>query len=145
MKHKIEYQGKSYHLESHSEGDQIIVECAGERYVVTAQRAAPLPSTAPPAAPAHHPTATAPPQSSPSPSPSPTAGGAGQVLAPMNGVIKKIHVSQSQAVANQELLISMEAMKMEIDVPAPQAGSVTAIHVAEGGTVEQGDQLITLA
>ena len=141
MKHNIEYQGKSYPLESHSEGGQIIVEYEGERYVVTDQSAMSLPPTAPPVSVAPTPSAQF---SAPSPPSSAPTASKGLVAAPMNGVIKKIHVTPSQSVAPQELLISMEAMKMEIDVSAPQGGTVATIHVAEGGTVEQGDQLITL-
>ena len=47
-------------------------------------------------------------------------------------------------VAGQELVV-LESMKMEIPVAAPGAGTVSAMHVAEGDRVQEGDSLAEIA
>ena len=140
MKQIIKYQGKIYELETTRQGNEIVVEYAGKRYIVAPEEVVSRPPQANPPPP---PQST--PPSSPSPTaPTPTPGGGGAVTAPMNGVVKKIHVTTSQTVTAQQLVVSMEAMKMEVEVKTSQAGTVSAIAVSEGDTVEQGDQLVTI-
>ena len=66
------------------------------------------------------------------------------ILAPMPG-----HVIRVDAVAGQEVergmkLITLEAMKMENTVQAPEGGKIKAIFVTEGQTVSKGDQLLEI-
>jgi len=50
-----------------------------------------------------------------------------------------------QSVAEGEVLIILEAMKMETEVGAPKSGSIKSIKVAEGNAVAVGDELLTIA
>jgi len=74
----------------------------------------------------------------------PQPGSSGAVVeAPMAGNILKILVSPGSVVAAGEIVVIMEAMKMETEVRSKFAGVVSAVHVKEGGGVAGGDALIT--
>jgi oxaloacetate decarboxylase alpha subunit len=60
------------------------------------------------------------------------------------GNIFKVLVSPGQAVNADEVVIVLEAMKMETEVRAPRAGTVAEVLVQEGGSVAVGDTLLTL-
>jgi len=76
----------------------------------------------------------------------PAAGGAGQpVLAPLAGTIFKVNVAAGQAVRSGDVVMVLEAMKMETEVRAPADGTVQAVAAKEGDTVQVGDNLLTLA
>jgi biotin carboxyl carrier protein len=60
------------------------------------------------------------------------------------GSVWKIEVAEGQSVAEGDVLIVLESMKMEIPVEAPAAGVVQAVHVAEGQPVKEDQALITL-
>lgn len=62
----------------------------------------------------------------------------------MTGTVWKILVEIGQKVAEEEPVILIEAMKMEIPVLAPEAGTVTEILVAEGDMVEDGGLVMRL-
>ena len=66
------------------------------------------------------------------------------LLAPLAGNIFKVNVSVGQKVTEGEVLIILEAMKMETEVKAPSAGTVRSIKVAEGNAVSVGDELLTM-
>ncbi len=66
------------------------------------------------------------------------------LLAPLAGNIFKVDVTVGQKVREGEVLIILEAMKMETEVKAPQAGTVRSIKVAEGNAVAVGDELLTI-
>jgi oxaloacetate decarboxylase alpha subunit len=66
------------------------------------------------------------------------------VTAPMAGVVLKILVEAGASVAKGEVVVMMEAMKMETEIRAKVAGIVSAVNVKEGVTVASGDVLITL-
>jgi len=66
------------------------------------------------------------------------------LLAPLAGNIFKVDVSVGQKVAEGEVLIILEAMKMETEVKAPKAGTIRSIKVAEGNAVAVGDELLTI-
>ena len=74
----------------------------------------------------------------------PVASSGAIVEAPMAGNILKVHASVGSAVAKGEVVIIMEAMKMETEVRAKIAGTVSAVNVKEGDAVAVGDALITL-
>ncbi|GAB2196017.1 sodium-extruding oxaloacetate decarboxylase subunit alpha [Sessilibacter sp. MAH4] len=76
--------------------------------------------------------------------PAPVSGGE-PVAAPLAGNIVKIVVKPGQAVAAGEVLIILEAMKMETNISAPKAGTVTTIDVKAGDSVAVGDCLLSLA
>ena len=63
------------------------------------------------------------------------------VTAPMVGKILRIEANPGQAVEEDDVVIVMEAMKMEIPVVAPADGTVKTIHVEVGQSVEAGEDL----
>lgn len=68
-----------------------------------------------------------------------------QVLSPLTGRIWKIEVQAGAEVNEGDVLMVLESMKMEIPVEAPHAGTVQALNVKEGDTVEEDQLLISLA
>ena len=96
--------------------------------------AAPAPAVAPASAPAPAPAAAP---------AAPAAAGSVSVDAPMPGNILDIQVSNGASVKAGDVLLILEAMKMENEIVAPQDGTV-ASTVAAGTSVEAGDVLATL-
>jgi len=88
-------------------------------------------------------TAQAVPQATPA-APAPTSGGT-PVTAPMAGNIWKVVATEGQTVAAGDVLFILEAMKMETEVKAAQAGTVRGICVKAGDAVAVGDTVMTLA
>jgi oxaloacetate decarboxylase alpha subunit len=74
----------------------------------------------------------------------PIASSAAVVYAPMAGNILKILVEVGSAVAEGDVVVIMEAMKMETEVRSKFAGIVSAVHIKEGGAVAGGNALISL-
>ena len=97
--------------------------------------AAPAPKAAPAAAP----------KAAPAPAAAPAgAAVAVAVTAPMPGKILGVKASAGQAVKRGQVLLILEAMKMENEIVAPQDGTVATINVAVGDSVEPGATLATL-
>ena len=67
-----------------------------------------------------------------------------KVVAPMPGSIWKIKTSVGAKVQRHEVLLILEAMKMENEIVAPEAGTVTAILVKEGDSVEPGKIMVEM-
>lgn len=88
--------------------------------------------------------ATTAPQSAPQTTPAPATGGT-PVTAPMAGNIWKVVTTEGQTVAAGDVLFILEAMKMETEVKAAQAGTVRGICVKAGDAVAVGDTVMTLA
>ncbi|ENS0480512.1 pyruvate carboxylase subunit B, partial [Klebsiella aerogenes] len=88
--------------------------------------------------------AAAPVASAPAAAPAP-AGAGTPVTAPLAGTIWKVLASEGQAVAEGEVLLILEAMKMETEIRAAQAGTVRGIAVKSGDAVAVGDTLLQLA
>mgnify|MGYP001026030248 FL=1 len=103
----------------------------GQNYVVQVTEGGDISAVAP-AAPAAAPAA-------------PATGSGESVPAPLAGNIWKVQVSAGQAVQEGEVLVILEAMKMETEVRAAKSGTVVSVDVKEGDTVQVGDSLITLA
>ena len=120
-KFNIKVNGTSYEVEVEEE------KVAG---------AAPAPKAAAPAAPK----AAAP----AAPAKAAVSAGAGEasVNAPMPGKIVKVLVSEGQQVNSGDVLLILEAMKMQNEIAATQAGTVKAINVAAGQSVKAGDPLV---
>jgi len=72
------------------------------------------------------------------------ASGGESVPAPLAGNIFKVLVSPGQQVAQGEVVMIMEAMKMETEISADKAGTVGQVMVKEGDSVVVGDALFTL-
>ena len=86
---------------------------------------------------------TAPKTAAPAAAPAaPVAAGEGQkITAPMPGTILKVNV---QAVKKGQVLLVLEAMKMENEIMAPTDGTVTSVTVTKGASVTSGAVLCTL-
>lgn len=129
MRYKVTLNGRTYEVEVDQDTAMLVDEY--EAY-------APAPS---PAATAAAPAVTA----APVPA-APAAVAAGEpVTAPMPGNILKILVSPGQQVQEGDVIIILEAMKMENEIVAPKAGSVAQILVSKGSTVETGATLAVIA
>ena len=91
------------------------------------------------------------PAPAPAPAPTPAAAvsgpiaGAMSVRSPMPGTLMTFKVAVGQEVKSGEVLLILEAMKMENEIVAPRAGKVVALRVAAGASVNTGDSLIDLA
>ncbi|MCJ8339304.1 MAG: sodium-extruding oxaloacetate decarboxylase subunit alpha [Pseudomonadales bacterium] len=68
-----------------------------------------------------------------------------EVSAPLAGNIWKVEVSVGDAIEEGDVIVILEAMKMETEVRAARSGTVVSVDVKEGDAVQVGDSLITLA
>lgn len=134
MKYTATLNGKQYEVELERVDDYSPIPRYGE-----AAPAAPAPAVAP--APAPAPAAPAP---APAPAPAAPAAGSTNVEAPMPGKILDIKVAAGQAVSYGQVLLTMEAMKMETEIVAPADGTVASILVKNGDMVETGTALVAL-
>ena len=132
MKYKVTLKGRTYEVEVEA-GKAMLVD----EYEAYAPAAAPAPVAAAPAA---APAAAA------APAPAAVNIAAGEVVAaPMPGNILKVNVSQGAAVKSGDVLVILEAMKMENEILAPRDGSVAQVAVNVGATVDTGAPLVVLA
>ena len=134
MKYKVTLNNRTYEVEV-EEGKAMLVD-EYEAYA--------------PAAPA--PVAAAPVATAPAAAPAAPAAPAGAALAagevvksPMPGNILKINVAQGQKVNEGDVLIVLEAMKMENEIVATKSGTVAQIVTAKGAVVETGAPLVVIA
>ncbi len=131
MKYKVTLNNRVYEVEV-EEGQAMLVD----EYELKAPAA--------PAAPA--PVAAAPVAAAPAAAAPAVGLAAGEpVKSPMPGNILKICVSQGQQVNEGDLLIVLEAMKMENEIVATKAGTVAQIAVSKGAVVETGTVLAVIA
>lgn len=131
MKYQVKVDGKVFEVEVEKVGGGYASLTPGSLTAAPApapvapapQAAAPAPAPAAPAAPA------------PAPAAAPAAGGAGDVVAPMPGTVLKVNVNNGDTVASGDVILILEAMKMENEIVAPCAGTVT-LNVKAGETVD---------
>ncbi|MBQ7288371.1 MAG: biotin/lipoyl-binding protein [Clostridia bacterium] len=129
---KITVNGKAYDVQVEEIG------ASAAPVVAAPVVAAPVAST--PAAPI----ADTAPVEAPAPAAAPTAGEGEAITAPMPGNILKVLVSAGTAVKKGDVLLILEAMKMENEICAPADGVVTAVMVTTGETVDSGKAMLTL-
>lgn len=124
MKYQVKVDGKVFEVEVEKVGGGYGSLTPGS--LTAAPAAAPV---APVAAPVQ--AAPAPQQAAPAPA----AGGAGDVVSPMPGTVLKLNVNSGDTVAAGDVILILEAMKMENEIVAPCAGKVT-LKVTAGETVD---------
>jgi oxaloacetate decarboxylase (Na+ extruding) subunit alpha len=78
------------------------------------------------------------------PAAAPAPGGGDPVPAPLGGNIFKVLVSPGEAVEEGDVLIILEAMKMETEIRAPKAGTIGDIFIKVGDAVSVGDEMLTI-
>ncbi len=131
MKYKVTLNGKTYEVEV-EKGKAILLD----EYEALAPAPAAAPVSAAPAAAA--------PAAAPAPAAVNLAAGE-TVSAPMPGNILRIEVSQGDKVEAGQILVILEAMKMENEVVAPKAGTVAQVVTSKGAVVETGSPLVVIA
>lgn len=129
MKYKVTLNNRVYEVEVEAGEAMLVDEYEAKAPAVLS---APVPIAAAPVAPV---------------AAAPAAGlAAGEVVkSPMPGNILKINVAQGQKVNEGEVLIILEAMKMENEIVATKAGTVAQIAVTKGAVVETGTPLVVIA
>ena len=81
----------------------------------------------------------------PTKSAAPADGEGGQkVTAPMPGTILSVKVQEGERVQKGQVLMSLEAMKMENEIMAPKDGVVVSVHTEKGASVEAGTLLCVI-
>lgn len=129
MKYKVTLNNRVYEVEV-EQGEAMLVN----EYELAAPAAA-APIAAAPA-----------PVAAPAAAPAAGALAAGEVItSPMPGNILKINVTQGQKVNEGDVLIVLEAMKMENEISATKSGTVAQINVTKGAVVETGTPLVVIA
>ena len=132
MKYKVTLNNRVYEVEVEA-GEAMLVD----EYALAAP-AAPAPAAPAPVAVAAAPAAPA----------APAAGAlaAGEVIkSPMPGNVLKINVAQGQQVKEGDVLIVLEAMKMENEIVSTKSGTVAQIVVSKGAVVETDSPLVVIA
>lgn len=114
----------------------------GNVYDVTVEEntgAAPAPVSRPVAAPA------APKAAAPAPAPKAAGGeGAVKITAPMPGKILGVKANAGDKVTRGQVVVVLEAMKMENEIVAPQDGVIAGVNVSVGSAVEAGDVIASM-
>ena len=91
------------------------------------------------------PSASAPaPAPAPAPASAPASEGATTVSSPMPGTILSVSVSAGSTVKKGDILMILEAMKMENEIMAPCVGRVASVGVQQGASVKTGDMLCVI-
>lgn len=119
-------------------GNQYEVEVEEVLDTGSAQKSVPAEKPAAPAAPA------APKPEAPKAAAA-TPAGAVNITAPMPGTILKVNVSAGDAVKKGQVLLILEAMKMENEIVSPKDGTVASVNVAKGQAVSVGDVLVSIS
>jgi biotin carboxyl carrier protein len=120
-KYRITVEGKTYEMDVEligANGAVVAPVVKAAAPIVTAPKAAPAPVAAKPA-----------------------EVGSGSVVAPMPGTILKVLKATGDAVKAGEVVLILEAMKMENEITAPVDGTVGSLNLTEGSTVAGGDLL----
>lgn len=132
MKYKVTLNGKTYEVEV-EKGKAILLD----EYEALA------PAPAQTAAPAAAPVAAAPAPAAPA---APVNLAEGEtVSAPMPGNIIRVDVKQGDTVKEGQILVILEAMKMENEIVAPKDGTIAQVVTSKGAVVDTGSPLVIIA
>lgn len=133
MKYKVTLNGKTYEVEV-EQGKAVLLD--EYEALAPAPAAAAVPAAAPAAAPVAAPVASA----------APVNLEAGEAVnAPMPGNILRIDVAKGDTVKAGQVLVILEAMKMENEIVAPKDGTVAQVVTSKGAVVDTGSPLIVIA
>ncbi len=126
MKYKVTVNNKVFEVEVEE----------GKAVVLSENVAAPAPAPAPAAAPAP----------APAPAAAPVAAGNGEaVTSPLPGTVLEVKVQNGQSVKSGDVLVIVEAMKMENEIVAPRDAVISSVATSKGAAVESGTPLVYLA
>jgi biotin carboxyl carrier protein len=154
MSNKYQYkvQGVDYEVEiAEVEGNIAKVNVNGIPFEVELQQpinAAKHPSIAKVKVDAPKPAAAAAPAAAPAaakPAAAPAAAGGNAVKAPLPGTISSIHVSVGDQVKVGDVVVVLEAMKMQNNIESEYAGTVQSVNVVQGESVMEGAVLLTIS
>ncbi|WP_455654746.1 biotin/lipoyl-containing protein [Phascolarctobacterium sp.] len=129
---------KKYTITVNGTAYEVEVEDMGGAVASAPKAAAPKAAPAPAAAPA--PKAAA----APAPAAKPVAAGAATISAPMPGKVLEVKVKAGDAVKSGDVLMILEAMKMQNEIMAPADGTISDVRVSAGQTVGTGDVMIVM-
>lgn len=137
MKYNVTLNGKIYEVDV-TESDAVVTGVTQVPVAVAAPAVAPVAVTpiAAPEAPAEAPAAA--------PAVAPVAADGTQVKAPMPGTILAVKKNVGDAVKAGDVIVVLEAMKMENDIVAPCDGTVKSINAPKGSTVNTDDVLAVI-
>lgn len=130
-KFKITIEGESYEVEV-------------EEIEETRSKAPTSPAKAPPVTPGKPPADPRPPSSSVTKPPPATVAAEEVVASPMPGTIVSIKVKTGDVVKAGDILLILESMKIENEIPAPRDGKIKQIFVAEGKYVRRREPLVAI-
>ena len=139
-KYNITVNGNTYEVD--------VEEVGGAPEVKAVQAAAPVPQAAPAPRPAPAPAPAPAPKAAPAPAAkdAPASSGAGEdILAPLPGTVISVNVNVGDAVKANQVLLVFEAMKMENEIVASRAGTVTKVYVAKGDSLDSGKPVIAIS
>ena len=134
MKYNVTLNGKIYEVDV-TESDAVVTGVTQVPVAVAAPAVAPV-AAAPVAAPAEAPAAA--------PAVAPVTADGTQVKAPMPGTILAVKKNVGEAVKAGDVIVVLEAMKMENDIVAPCDGTVKSINAPKGSTVNTDDVLAVI-
>ena len=124
-KYTITVNGTAYEVE--------VEDMGGAAATAPAPKAAPAPAAAP-----------APKAAAPAPAAKPVAAGSATISAPMPGKVLEVKVKAGDAVKSGDVLMILEAMKMQNEIMAPADGTISDVRISAGQTVGTGDVMIVM-
>lgn len=139
MKYRVKLNDKVYEVEVEQGEAQLLKE-----YDAVSAPAAPVASPAAPAAAPAPVAAAAAPASAPAVAPAAPAGAGETVKSPLPGSVVDVKITVGQKVKRGEVVMLIEAMKMENEISAPKDGTIVSVMVSKGSKVEDGTPIYVI-